>query len=292
MKRLTTIVILLMCILVSVQAQKNQKEVLLVDYFVSGNVNQAYAKMLRDAVIAGIQQTNRLTVVDVEMEPTLKLEEGRRQDERAMGDPVARNQVMQRLGANYALTGNITRMEGVRMQMSDGSYYYDGQIAFDLKVVNVIDGSVKVSKPFSYAGLNAKTGQTPNEAVINTTDYIKMSMQRFVNQNFKLENRIISIEKVNKKKAETVYIDCGSDLGITKGQLFDVFIEKNTAGKSGRQNIGTLKAIDVQGEELTLCRVTKGGEAIQEANLEMQELIVVSGKKAFNIWETTKEIMK
>ena len=38
--------------------------------------------MLRDAVIAGIQQTNRLTVVDVEMEPTLKLEEGRRQDER------------------------------------------------------------------------------------------------------------------------------------------------------------------------------------------------------------------
>ena len=30
-----------------------------------------------------------------------------------------------------------------------------------------------------------------------------MSMQRFVNQNFKLENRIISIEKVNKKKAET-----------------------------------------------------------------------------------------
>ena len=286
MKRLATIVILLMCILVSVQAQKNQKEVLLVDYFVSGNVNQAYAKMLRDAVIAGIQQTNRLTVVDVEMEPTLKLEEGRRQDERAMGDPVARNQVMQRLGANYALTGNITRMEGVRMQMSDGSYYYDGQIAFDLKVVNVIDGSVKVSKPFSYAGLNAKTGQTPNEA------YIKMSMQRFVNQNFKLENRIISIEKVNKKKAETVYIDCGSDLGITKGQLFDVFIEKNTAGKSGRQNIGTLKAIDVQGEELTLCRVTKGGEAIQEANLEMQELIVVSGKKAFNIWETTKEIMK
>ena len=187
MKRLATIVILLMCILVSVQAQKNQKEVLLVDYFVSGNVNQAYAKMLRDAVIAGIQQTNRLTVVDVEMEPTLKLEEGRRQDERAMGDPVARNQVMQRLGANYALTGNITRMEGVRMQMSDGSYYYDGQIAFDLKVVNVIDGSVKVSKPFSYAGLNAKTGQTPNEAVINTTDYIKMSMQQLVNQNFKLE---------------------------------------------------------------------------------------------------------
>ena len=67
MKRLATIVILLMCILVSVQAQKNQKEVLLVDYFVSGNVNQAYAKMLRDAVIAGIQQTNRLTVVDLSL---------------------------------------------------------------------------------------------------------------------------------------------------------------------------------------------------------------------------------
>ena len=292
MKRLATIVILLMCILVSVQAQKNQKEVLLVDYFVSGNVNQAYAKMLRDAVIAGIQQTNRLTVVDVEMEPTLKLEEGRRQDERAMGDPVARNQVMQRLGANYALTGNITRMEGVRMQMSDGSYYYDGQIAFDLKVVNVIDGSVKVSKPFSYAGLNAKTGQTPNEAVINTTDYIKMSMQRFVNQNFKLENRIISIEKVNKKKAETVYIDCGSDLGITKGQLFDVKMEKDVAGKKILTNIGTLKADEVQSEDMTLCKVTKGGKEILEANQEGRKLIVISGKQAGGLWKTMGTVLK
>ncbi|WP_298616882.1 hypothetical protein [uncultured Odoribacter sp.] len=292
MKRLMVIVILSMCILTGAQAQKNQKKVLLIDYFTSGNVNQAYAKMLRDAVIAGIQNTNRLSVVDVEMEPTLQLEEGRRQDERAMGDPVARNQVMQMLGATYALTGNITRMEGVRMQLNDGSYYYDGQIAFDLKVVNVADGSVKVSKSFSYAGLNAKTGQTPNEAVINTTDYIKMSMQRFVNQNFKIENRILSIEKVNKKGAETVYVDCGTDLGIAKGQLFDVFIEKEISGRKSRQNIGTLKAIEVQGEDLTLCRVTKGGDAIQEANLEMQELIVVSGKKAFNIWEATKEVMK
>lgn len=292
MKKLMIVAILLMCILASVQAQKNQKEVLLVDYFTSGNVTQAHAKMLRDAVIAGIQHTNRLTVVDVEMEPTLKLEEGRRQDERAMRDPVARTQVMQMLGATYALTGSITRMEGVRMQMNDGSYYYDGQIAFDLKVVNVADGSVKVSKSFSYAGLNAKTGQTPNEAIINTTDYIKMSMQRFVNQNFKLENRIISIEKVNKKKAETVYVDCGSDLGITKGQLFDVFIESNVVGKRSRQKIGTLKAIEVQGEELTLCRVKEGGEAIQEANLEMQELIVVSGKKAINIWEAAKDVIK
>lgn len=292
MKRLMVIVILSMCILTGAQAQKNQKKVLLIDYFTSGNVNQAYAKMLRDAVIAGIQNTNRLSVVDVEMEPTLQLEEGRRQDERAMGDPVARNQVMQMLGATYALTGNITRMEGVRMQLNDGSYYYDGQIAFDLKVVNVADGSVKVSKSFSYAGLNAKTGQTPNEAVINTTDYIKMSMQRFVNQNFKIENRILSIEKVNKKGAETVYVDCGTDLGIAKGQLFDVFIEKEISGRKSRQNIGTLKAIEVQGEDLTLCRVTKGGDAIQEANLEMQELIVVSGKKAFNIWEATKEVIK
>lgn len=292
MKRLMVIVILSMCILTGAQAQKNQKKVLLIDYFTSGNVNQAYAKMLRDAVIAGIQNTNRLSVVDVEMEPTLQLEQGRRQDERAMGDPVARNQVMQMLGATYALTGNITRMEGVRMQLNDGSYYYDGQIAFDLKVVNVADGSVKVSKSFSYAGLNAKTGQTPNEAVINTTDYIKMSMQRFVNQNFKIENRILSIEKVNKKGAETVYVDCGTDLGITKGQLFDVFIEKEISGRKSRQNIGTLKAIEVQGEDLTLCRVTKGGDAIQEANLEMQKLIVISGKKAFNIWEATKEVMK
>lgn len=276
----------------SLQAQQQQKEVLLVDYFTHSSGNSSYTKMLRDAILAGIQRTSRLSVVDVDMEPTLKLEEKRRQSEKAMEDPLARNETMRLLGATYALTGHLTRIEGVKVRLENGSTYYEGQITFTLKVVHIADGSIKASKTFTYTGLNAKTGKTPQEAIMNTTDYIKMSMQNFVNQNFKIYTRLIAIEKTGRKGAETVYIDGGSDRGISQGQLFDVFVEKEVAGRKIKQNIGSLKALEIQGEDLTLCRVTKGGEAIRKANEEQREILVVSGKKTFNLWEATKDVMK
>lgn len=284
--------IILLSFQLSVWSQERQKEVLLVDYFSYGNVNRNKAKMLRDAIIAGIQQTGRLHVIDVDMEPTLKLEESRRQSEKAMTDPLARNETMRLLGASYAMSGNIARMEGVRIRHEDGTSFYDGQISFTLKAINVNDGSVKASKTFTYAGLNSKTGKTAEEAVINTMDYIKISMTNFVNQHFKLITEIVAIETTNRKGAETVYIDCGEILGIIKGQLFDVYIEKEVAGKMIRQNIGALKVIEVQGDKLSLCKVTKGNDAIRKANEEQRKMIVVSGKKAFNLWETTKDVMK
>lgn len=275
------------------EEETQKKEVLLMDYFTySSGIGSSYVKMLRDAILGGIQETGRLTVVDVDAEPTLRVEETRRQDEKAMSDATARTEAMKSLGAKYAVTGHITDMSGKRMVSDDGSVFYDGQITFNLKVLNIADGSVKVTKAFTYSGLNAKTGSSPEQAVLNTTDYVKMSMQKFINENFKLESVIVAIETTGKKGAETVYVNCGTALGIQKGQLFDVFVEKDVAGKKIRQNVGQLKAQEVQGDDMTLCKVAKGGEAIKAANDEQRPLIVVSGKKAFNFMDAAKDVVK
>ena len=64
-------------------------------------------------------------------------------------------------------------------------------------------------------------------------------------------------------KQKTVYIDLGTSLSAYKGQQFDVYSVKEIAGKEARIEIGRLKVEEVLGEELSLCKVTKGEKEIK-----------------------------
>lgn len=281
MKKMVSIVVCLLFICtVFAQDDANKKKVLFVDYITyTSGIGSSYPTMLKNAIVGGIQQTGRLNIIDAELEPSLKGEEERRSSEQAMGDVKSRSEQIKKLGADYIMQIHVTQMEAVQKKHDDGSKYYDGLINFTLSVMKTADGTILVSKPFSYADLNAKTGDTPEAAVIATTDFIKISMNKFVNENFKVESKIVAIEKASKKGAETVYVNCGTAAGIEKAQLFDVFMVKEVAGKKVRTNIGQLEVIEVQGEDMALCKVKKGGLEIKQANDEQVELPVVSGKK-------------
>lgn len=271
----------------------NAKKTLLVDYFTyTKNIGDSYPTMLRNAIIGALQETGRLNIIDASLESSLQLEEDRRSSEAALSDDKSRNEEIKKLGADYMMRIHVTTMSGVRKTLDDGSVYYDGLINFTLTVINVADGTVKVSKPFTYSGLNAKTGDTPEAAVLATTDYIKMSMTKFMNENFKVESTIVQIEKCGKKGAEMVYVNCGSGSGIEKGQLFDVFLVKEVAGKKLKTKIGQLKAEEVQAEDMTLCKVLKGGEEIKKASDEQKEMPVLSGKKRESLLKSAGTFLK
>lgn len=268
------------------QEDAQKKKVLFVDYFTyTSGIGASYPTMLKNAIIGGIQETGRLSVIDAEMEPSLKVEEDRRSSEEALGDQKSRTEQIKKLGADYIMRIHVTQMQATKKLHDDKSVYYDGLINFTLSVINVADGTMLVSKPFSYAGLNAKTGDTPEAAVVATTDFVKISMNKFVNDYFKLESKIVAIESCGKKGAETLYINCGSSAGIEKGQLFDVFMVKEVAGKKLKTNIGQVEVVEVQGEDMALCKVKKGGDAIKKANDDQIEMPVVSGKKKTGIGE-------
>lgn len=271
-----------------------KKEVLLVDYFsYTSKIGSSYPEQLRNAIIGGITETGRLSVVDVDAEADLKIEAERRSSEGAMADETARTAQMKTMGANYLLTAHVANMDAVRKTLDNGSIYYDGLISFTVKVTNITDGSIKVSKQFDYSGLNAKTGDSREAAITATLAYVKTSMQKFVNDYFKLESTIVAIEQSDKKKgAVTVYINCGSAVGIQKGQLFDVKVEKDIAGKKILTNIGALKAEEVQAEDMTLCKVTKGGKEILEANQDGRKLVIISGKQGGGLWKTMGTVLK
>lgn len=293
MKRLFLVVATVFLSVWCMAQENGGKKTMLVDYFTyTQGIGDSYPTMLRNAIIGAMQETGRLNIIDASLESSLQLEEERRSSEQALSDDKARNEQIKKLGADYMMRIHVTTMEGVKKRLDDGSIYYDGLINFTLTVLNVADGTVKVSKPFTYSGLNAKTGDTPEAAVLATTDYIKMSMNKFMNENFKVESKIVQIETTNKKGAETVYINCGTAAGIEKGQLFDVFMVKEVAGKKLKTQIGQLKAEEVQGEDMTLCKVLKGHAEIKKANDEQKEMPVLSGKKRESLFKAAGTFLK
>ena len=93
---------------------------------------------------------------------------------------------------------------------------------------------------------------------------------------FPLSASIIERGEIKKKKQKTVYIDLGSKFEAYKGQQFDIFSLKTIAGKEARIEIGRLKIDEVLGEDISLCKVTRGEEEVKEALDGGATLIVIT----------------
>lgn len=259
--------------------QVKEKPVVFVDYFdAPSNVNKALIETLRGKVIEGIQETQRLQVIDVASHAELKDEAERRKSESAMGDMTARTSEMRTLGADYIITGTIATMTATEQRDSDNKLYYKGSIHWTIKVIDAATGTLKTTQTFDHSGFTGSRGDTRDEAIAKTCDYAKNSMDNFVNETFPIEGLILKVETVKKDKAQTVYIDLGNAQGVTDGQRFNVFLETDIAGEIGRTEIGALSAKEIVSAQRTLCKVTKGGKEIQEAFQKGQKLIVISRK--------------
>ena len=257
-----------------------QKSVVIIDYFTNtASVDKSDASMLRSKVIDGINAINRVNLIDVESEATLALEASRRNSEMALEDKTARAGVMKTLGANYAIYGSVSKMDA-DYKTSDSGSYYVGNIAYSLTVINLENGTVLGTKSFTYTGLTGNTGSSRNEAVVSTLNRVKQSMDNFVNEYFKLSGTIVEMKEANKKgdQAKSVYISLGSDSGMAKGQLLEVFEVKMIAGKEAEINVGNLKVDEVVAGDLSDCSVTKGGKEIMTAFKAGNELRIKTRK--------------
>ncbi|MCS2303182.1 hypothetical protein NXX23_13450 [Bacteroides ovatus] len=107
-------------------------------------------------------------------------------------------------------------MQGVKKTDSKGKTYYQGSVSYTLKIVDPSNGTLKGTQTFTHEGLTGNIGDTPDEAIIKTLDYVVISMDDFVDEYFKMKGTIVQIESTKKDKAQTVYIDLGTKRGVQK----------------------------------------------------------------------------
>lgn len=273
-----------------------QKPVVYCDYFVrASDISASHCEQVRSAVISGINDVNRVQLIDVAASEVLQLEEERRQSENAMADNTARTGQMVQMGAEYILYGYVSQCSAEPTKGTDGVTRYSGVVSYTVKIVKAADGSLLASKDYTYDGFRSVLGDTSDEAITGTLKAVKNSMNNFINEHFKLKAVIIEQDYVAKKKKdvevemEQCYVTLGTDHGVEKGQRLDVSVINIIAGRETKKVIGALTVEEVMAGDLSLCKVTKGGEEIMTAMKEYIQLLGESPKDAKPLEVTSKK---
>lgn len=72
-------------------------------------------------------------------------------------------------------------------------------------------------------------------------------------------------EKGKKQKLKEFYIDLGSQNRLFTNSTVDVYTVKRVAGRIARQYIGSGKVLEVQGDDISICKVTRNADLIKNA---------------------------
>ena len=86
------------------------------------------------------------------------------------------------------------------------------------------------------------------------------------------------LDKAEEKKDEikSVYISVGSDAGVVKGNKFSICVERKIAGRTSHGVIGETEVKSVEGGDISLAEVKKGGKELKKAMDAGQTIIVKS----------------
>ncbi len=281
MKRITNlkaIVLSALCAIFALSSNAQEfettkgKQTVFIDYFSRAkDTPYIWAEMLRGNVIAGINATNRLNLINVDARPDLAIEKSTLEARpEAAGDDMDRMKEMAAEGATYVIQGQVTSITTEENKTSDGSKYYKASCSYTLKVTNLANGTELLTMTFKHGGSGLGkdlfiSGSTPDEAVAKICKKATKSVVKFIENGFQVKGQLIEIEIEKRGKVRTFYADLGSGNGVAKDTYFEVGIIRTIAGKSSFKVIGEAEVEKVESEELSLCKVKDGGEEIKKA---------------------------
>lgn len=271
------------CVIPAIAQESGGKPNVFIDYFTRpASVPFLWVENLRSCVIEGISATGRVELIDVDSKDALNIEKSRRESgETVAGDDMERMKVMTSEGANFLIQGIVTSIVTERKKLDDGTPYYTATCAYTLKVINPNDGKLVSTKNFKHGDgiINSVTGDTEEEAVSKVCKQATKAVRTLVEDAFKVQGVILEIASEKRGEAAEVYISIGSDHGVGEGAFFNACIERQIAGRTSHKIIGELKVKNVEGGDITLCEVKKGGEEIKKAIDAGQTVVVKSRPK-------------
>ncbi|MDE6740922.1 MAG: hypothetical protein K2J58_01165 [Muribaculaceae bacterium] len=240
----------------------------------SAKVKDAWVETVRGAVLEGLHNTNRVNIIDAVTEASRYEEELRRLKENLATDDLETTEALQTRGANVLISGDVTAIP-VTGTPIDGGTSYKATATFILRIVNALDGTLIGSKTFTLPktfSVGTLTGlvtvnKSQDEAVQAIKGEITKAMKGFVAEAFPVAGTIEEVESLSKnnKEIETFYISIGSEDGLVKGEKLDVKTERKIGQKVAAKVIGEVEIMEIVGDDISLCKVRKGGADIKAA---------------------------
>lgn len=272
------------CFSAQAQDETTSKPNVLIDYFWRpSNVSFNVAEQLRNYVIEGITATHRVELIDVDSQDALKIEQARREEGVDSEGDLERLKVMSQAGANFLIQGRITSLVVEKKTTDKGGVYYTAVLSYTLKCINPNDGKLVHSQTFKYGGelLNLETSNTADEAVVKACRSAVKAVKSFVDASFPVFGKVLEVDQVKKDEVKTMFISVGENAGVNAKDKFSLNILREIAGRKSLKQIGECEVKAVEGEDISLAEVKKGGKELKAA-LDAGQTVVVKSmvKKA------------
>lgn len=235
------------------------------DAMSSGNTHSnqlpQYAGAVRASIVSGISSSWRLNAT----------EDGLSQDEIESNAPV------------LFADGYINNISSTTKtdKTSDGKTrkYYRCLISVTVNLKNPRTGEVVDTHTFKVSEDDCSWLASIEKAMDDARSTLNRKVCNYYGHKYPWTGSIVEGASTKKDKQKEVYVDLGSVHRMYKGAKLIVYAVKTVAGHESRSEVGTLKVEEVQGEDLSLCKVTHGADRIKQALDAGDALIVTTNTK-------------
>ncbi len=219
------------------------------------------------AVLRGLTNTHRLRVTDATGSP----------------DPQeSRYDFAIDLIVTKAATDYTTRTVERTMKDKDGKEYkkrvnvdcYKANIDVTLCQKDTRTNEILASPRFVVSDTQGQ--ESKSKAMSDALGRIAWKVGSYYRRAYPLSANIVEGARAKKDKQKEIYIDLGSAEGAYSGLHMTVYESKTVAGSEARHQLGKIKVTEVQGDNISLCKVQKGGKDIKAAIDEGKTLTVVT----------------
>ena len=151
---------------------------------------------------------------------------------------------------------------------------FKAQIEVTVHVKDVHDGHIVDTHTFYVNNNDLSWVKTEDKAMNEALIILSSKVARHYNKLYPLSASIVEPGGVKKDKQKEVYIDLGRKDGAVVGMKLTVYSIKTIAGKNAQKELGSVKIVEVMGDDVSMCKVKSGGKSIKSA-LEDGEIVVV-----------------
>ena len=209
--------------------------------------NEAYIPLATTSVKTGLTHARRLQVVD--------------SDEAATARYLVTAQLSDISASRKVKT--YDRKDSKGREYTETKTYYGAVTSVAITFKNLETGELTTST-ISGRCSEYSLAKSADEAIRNALDELSNNIYEYYNEVYPIRANIIERGTEKNDKTKEVYVDVGSRF-VSEDVHFDVFIVGQVAGRETRKNIGRIRVREVMGDDISLCKVQKGGKEIKAA---------------------------
>ncbi|WP_394747145.1 CsgG/HfaB family protein [Spongiimicrobium salis] len=176
-------------------------------------------------------------------------------------------------GAEHVIGGKLLSLEYKKVKPKiigkSKDLLFRASFVFSIDIISTETSETIQTQTFKKGVLDLKSygGITEREAFQNALNSIDKKIKKYLNEFLPTAINIVTIEEQNDKKgAQTLLINAGTAGGVKKNDKLTVheITIMNIGGKDTKREkwIADLKIKAVEGEELSIAQVTKGGKEL------------------------------